>query len=266
MPLYLIFGVAALLISVVTLAYALKYVIASFLGKSHSEVDRSLISEVPITMRIPQVTLAVICLGLGVLPMMVLMVLYPAFSCLVPAGYLPSGYLPDFTSLFGTGLAGINLSFGDGISGMWNPLWMLIGVVFCFGLGYCVFKFSNAGGSRVRMAETWYGGREHAPGEVQYASRSFYMAFKQFFTLRVKGIDFEGFYPKSVPLPRIKMPQPLRAVLDIDRWLYYPFANGFVKISRWFSRAHVGIPQVYILWVIIGVIAAVIVLFALPAG
>ena len=261
MPLYLFFGVIALFISVVTLAYALKYMNASFLGKSHSEVNRSLITEVPVTMKIPQIILAVICFGLGVLPIMVLKLLYPAFKCLLPAGYLP-----DFTSLFGTGLAGVNLSFGGSISGMWNPLWLLIGTGFCFCLGYCVFKFASAGGSRVRVAETWYGGREHAPGEVQYASSSFYMAFKQYFALRVKGINFEGLYPKSVPLPRMTMPQPLRAVLDIDHWLYYPFAAGFLKLSRWFSRVHVGIPQIYILWVIIGVIVAIIVLFALPAG
>ena len=261
MPVYLVFGVVALFISVVTLAYALKYMNATFLGKSHSEVDRSLIAEVPITMKIPQVILAVICLGLGVLPIMVLKVLYPVLSSL-----LPSGYLPRFTALFGSGLAGINLSFADGISGMWNPLWLLIAMASCFGLGYLVFKFSSAGGSRVRVAETWYGGREHASGEVRYASPSFYVPFKQYFALRVKGIEFEGLYPKSFPLPKITMPQLLRAVLNIDQWLYYPFANGFMRLSRWFSRVHVGVPQVYILWIIIGVIAAIIVLFALPAG
>jgi hydrogenase-4 component B len=261
MPIYLVFGVAAFFMSVVTLAYALKYMNATFLGKSHGEINRSLITEVPISMKIPQIILAVICLGLGVLPIMVLKVLYPALNSL-----LPFGYLPRFTALFGSGLTGINLSFAGGISGMWNPLWLIIAAGFCFGLGYLVFRFSSAGGSRVRVAETWYGGRKHAAGEVRYTSLSFYVPFKQYFAFRVKGIDFEGLYPKTLHLPRMTIPQWLRAVLDIDHWLYYPFASGFVRLSQWFSRVHVGIPQVYILWIIIGVIAAIIVLFTLPAG
>jgi hypothetical protein len=152
---------------------------------------------------------------------------------------------------------------GQGIVGTWNPLWVLIAIVVLFALGYFI---SKAGGAPIRKAETWYGGREHAVEHVRYPSHSFYNPFKQIFAFKIGGIKFEGLYPKTISFPRITMPYTLRAVLDIDRWLYYPFANGFMKLSRWFSRIHVGVPQVYILWIIIGLIACIIVLFALPAG
>jgi hypothetical protein len=136
-------------------------------------------------------------------------------------------------------------------------------MVVLFALGYF---FSRAGRAPVREAETWYGGLEHSLEHVHYASHSFYRPFKQIFAFTVGGIQFEGLYPKAIRLPKLTMPHPMRAVLDIDQWLYYPFARGFLKLSEWFSRGQVGIPQVYILWIILGVIAAIAVLFALPAG
>ena len=261
LPLFVAFGVAALFISVVTLAYALKYFNGSFLGKSHGDIDRSSIVEVPVTMNIPQGILAVLCLGLGLFPILVIKVLYPSVAAL-----LPTGYLPRFAALFGSGITGVSLRIGGGVSGMWNPIWLLAAVVFCFGLGYVVFRLSHAAGARERVADTWYGGRVHEGAEVHYSSLSFYAPFKKYFAFRMWGIDFEGLYPKTFPLPRLRMPGVVTKVLDIDRWLYYPVANGFMKLDRWFSGVHVGIPQVYVLWMILGAIAAIIVLFTLPAG
>ena len=95
---------------------------------------------------------------------------------------------------------------------------------------------------------------------------SFYIPFKQLFSFTIGNTKFEGMYPKSLGLPKLAIPGGLKAVLDIDRWLYYPFVSGFMRLSRRFSRIHVGIPQVYVLWIVIGVIACIIVLFLLPAN
>jgi hydrogenase-4 component B len=257
-PIFIILGLVAIFISAVTLASFLKFLNSAFLGKLYTEGGVDIQGDVPLSMKIPQGILAFLCVFFGVVPLLPVRIIYNAISFILPVNYSPAA-----GALFGTSLPGFSLNLGQGIVGTWNPLWVLIAIVVLFALGYFI---SKAGGAPIRKAETWYGGREHAVEHVRYPSHSFYNPFKQIFAFKIGGIKFEGLYPKTISFPRITMPYTLRAVLDIDHWLYYPFANGFMKLSRWFSRIHVGVPQVYILWIIIGLIACIIVLFALPAG
>jgi hydrogenase-4 component B len=209
-------------------------------------------------MKIPQGVLAFLCIVFGVVPLLPIRMIHSAISSILPANYSPAA-----GSLFGTSMPGFSLDQGQGVFGSWNPLWVLIAVAILFALG---FFASRAGIARKREAETWYGGRNHAMEDVRYPSHSFYIPFKQLFSFTIGKTKFEGMYPKSLGLPKLAIPDGLKAVLDIDRWLYYPFVGSFMKLSRRFSRLHVGIPQVYVLWIILGVIACIIVLFLLPAN
>jgi hydrogenase-4 component B len=257
-PIFVILGLVAIFISAVTLASFMKFLNSAFLGRLYTEGAKDLHGDVPLSMKIPQGILAFLCILFGIIPLLPIRMIYGAIRSILPVRYSPA-----VDSLFGGSFPGFGLNLGQGGVGIWNPLWILIAMVVLFALGYF---FSRAGRAPVREAETWYGGLEHSLEHVHYASHSFYRPFKQIFAFTVGGIQFEGLYPKAIRLPKLTMPHPMRAVLDIDQWLYYPFARGFLKLSEWFSRGQVGIPQVYILWIILGVIAAIVVLFALPTG
>ena len=270
-PLFIALGIVAIFISAVTLAYSLKFLNSAFLGKLYTDgitEPKSGTSathfginpkgDVPLSMKIPQAILAFLCVLFGVAPLIPVRAIHNAISTI-----LPSNYSPEAGFLFGKSLPGMSINLGEGISGVWNPLWILAAFVVCFGIAYFIYKSARV---KVRQVSTWYGGREHEAKHVHYPAHSFYVPFKRFFAFRIGGIEFEGLYPKAITLPKIKMPKTLRAILDIDRWLYYPVVNGFMKFNRGFSKAHVGIPQVYVLWMIIGLIAAIIILFLLPKG
>jgi len=260
-PHFIILGIVAIFISAVTLASFLKFLNSAFLGKLHVEGETDTQGDVPLSMKIPQGLLAFFCLLFGVVPWLPVRMIYSAISYILPVNYSPAS-----GALLGTALPGFSLNSGQGTFGIWNPLWFLIAMVTLFALGFFI---SKAGMARTREAETWYGGREHAVEHVRYVSHSFYNPFKQLFVFTIGGIRFEGMYPRVLYPPRVNLSRiisGIKTISNIDQWLYFPFARGFLRLSRWFSRVHVGIPQVYILWIIIGVIAAMIVLFALPAG
>jgi NADH:ubiquinone oxidoreductase subunit 5 (subunit L)/multisubunit Na+/H+ antiporter MnhA subunit len=263
-PLFIVLGIAAIFISAVTLASFLKFLNAAFLGKFHLTKEGQggfgrVEKDVPLSMKIPQAILALLCVLFGVVPLIPIRAIHNAISTI-----LPSNYSPEVGLLFGNSLPGMNINMGEGISGAWNPLWILVAFVICFGIAYFIYKSARV---KVRQVETWYGGREHEAEHVHYPAHSFYVPFKQFFAFQIGGIEFEGLYPKTITWQtKIKMPKMLRAILDIDRWLYYPIVTWFMKFNRGFSRAHVGIPQVYVLWMIIGLVLSIIILFLLPRG
>jgi len=49
-------------------------------------------------------------------------------------------------------------------------------------------------------------------------------------------------------------------MLDFDRWLYTPAANAIDSAADRFSRTHVGIPQIYLLWIVIGALVVTAIL------
>jgi hypothetical protein len=57
----------------------------------------------------------------------------------------------------------------------------------------------------------------------------------------------------------------LRRFLEADRWLYLPLARGADRAAHGVARAHVGLLQVYLLWIILGA-AAVLALLLLVGG
>jgi hypothetical protein len=51
-----------------------------------------------------------------------------------------------------------------------------------------------------------------------------------------------------------KFPAPLRRALDFDQWFYAPTVKAIDRAADRVSRTHVGTPQIYLLWIVIGAI------------
>ena len=68
------------------------------------------------------------------------------------------------------------------------------------------------------------------------------------------------------PIWSVRVPQFLpkvRRVLEMDKWLYEPFAGLVQKAANGVSKTHVGTPQVYLLWMVIGAIVVVGIILAI---
>jgi hydrogenase-4 component B len=253
---FVLLGLAAIFISAVTLASFLKFINSAFLGKLRGAEGTSG-GDVPLSMIIPQGILAFLCVLFGVVPFLPIMMGYQAIRSALPAGAFPAS-----ASLFGKMWPGISLDFGMGkISGVWDPLWMIMAFFILIGV---VSLVARSGGAKVREVETWYGGLKHLPADTAYRGHSFYRPFKQIFTFHIKNIEFRGLYPTTFPRPKISMPQGVRTFLSPDQWFYYPLGRLFMKLTRGFSKSHTGHPQMYLLWIAMGVILVMVLVLSLP--
>src|SRR4030042_7198108 len=115
-------------------------------------------------------------------------------------------------------------------------------------LGYVIKRSCNA---EERDVENWYCGSIVGNEEAIFHSSSYYVFLKQYFTFLEKQyvpntLDFKTDFSK---------------VLNLDTWFYYPVSRGFISFSKWFAKSHVGIPQVYLLWPVIGAMITIFILF-----
>ncbi len=228
-PLFLVLGLIALFISLATLASFLKVLGSVFFGRA----DESLgIKEVPISMIVPQVVLAALCVLLGIFPQLVLRFVGHAIEGVTAT---PVAAV-DASRMWG----GLFLTDGSPVA-FWSPLAILAALAVLALLSYAI---QRAGGARTRSVPVWYCGEEHAPATVRYPASSFYLPFKH---------AFQGIYPSGkVHVP--KFPAPLRRALDFDQWLYAPTVKVIDTAADRVSRTHVGILQIYLLWIVIGAI------------
>ena len=234
-PLFLVLGLIALFISLATLASFLKMLGSVFLGRADENLR---IKEVPISMIVPQVVLAALCALLGIFPQFVLRFVGQAIEGVTAA---PIAAV-DASRTWG----GLFLVDGSPVA-FWSPLAILATLAILAFLSYAI---QRAGGARTRSVPVWYCGEEHASATVRYPASSFYLPFKH---------AFQGIYPSGkVHLPRF--PAPVRRVLDFDHWLYKPAATAVDKAAGRVSRTHVGIPQIYLLWIVIGAIVVTAIL------
>ena len=228
-PLFLVLGLIALFISLATLASFLKVLGSVFLGKAAENLG---IHEVPLSMVVPQVVLAALCVLLGIFPQLVLRSIGHAIEGVTA---MPLGGV-EASRIWG----GLVLMNGSAVA-MWSPLAALAALTV---LALLSFAIQRSGGAQTRPVPVWYCGEEHASETVRYRASSFYLPFKH---------AFQGIYPSgSVHVPRF--PAPLRHALDFDQWLYTPAAKAIDKAADRISRTHVGIPQIYLLWIVVGAI------------
>jgi hydrogenase-4 component B len=241
-PLFPLAGLVAMFISLVTLASFLKYLGSAFMGPRSGEGN---IREVPGTMVVPQVFLAGVCLLFGLFPMVPVTYLHQALVGLPEAQELSA--LPTLMG-GGPGLTIAPAGFGLAV---WAPLPIALGLLLLAG---CVYLgIQRVGGAEVREVPIWTCGEEEEPAALRYSAGSFYLPFKH---------AFRGVYPTFKVHPPA-FPRALRQALNPDGWLYVPVVRWVEHASRIVSRTHVGVPQVYLLWIVLG--AAVVVAVVLLA-
>ncbi len=238
-------ALVAMFISLVTLASFLKYLGGAFLGAA-TEVKG--IREVPMTMLAPQVVLATLCIAAGLLPIVPLRLVHQAVVGLPSAAGLPA-----LSALVGPGP---NLALvKDGVVlATWAPMPVAL-VLLVLGAA-AFFGLQRAGGAATRTVPVWAGGEEEEPALMRYRADSLYRPFKD---------AFHGMYPHVPPL-QLSVPVFVRRTLDLDRWLFRPIARGTADAARGVSRTHVGIPQVYLLWIIVGAVAVIMTILLVSGG
>ena len=239
-PLFLVLGLVAMFISLVTLASFLKVLGAVFLGAPD---PTRRVSEVPATMVTAQVVLAALCVLLGVFPFWPLRFIRDAVAASV------SVPVPSAAELLG-GPWGLSLSIGGAALAAWAPLVLVAGMVV---LGLIAFWLQRAGGAQTRQVPVWTCGEEHAAATVRYPASSYYLPFKH---------AFAGIYPRirwHVP----SLPAAVRHAFDADSWAYVPLGRLLERSAGAVSRSHVGVPQVYLLWIVVGAIAVVAIVLGL---
>ena len=232
---FVLTAVVAFFVGMVTLAYSLKFYGLAFLGPPVSEVDEP--RPIPGTMTFAQVFMAVVCLVIGLSP----------FWAIRLIGSI-SGI--DVSNTFATAPAGglVTLARDGAVPAFWSPVVFFGVLVLCFALAEIV---RAAGRAQQRAVPHWYGGEEHLDDEVRYRANGLYAPFNDIFA---------DIYP-SMSIPRLPSIKKLRSVLDLDGWLYGPLVGAGGRLVDRVSRSHVGIPQLYVVWQIAGMIIVVTLLF-----
>lgn len=252
-PLFLPFAIVAIFISTVTLASFLKFLGTLFLGKLYAEGREVEKGEVPLSMRVPQVVIAIFCVLFGIVPMLPIRLLGQAVGSI-----LPVQYQPPTQWMFGISPIGVRLNLGEGISGIWDPSFVVVALIICTFIAWLIYKTS---GAPVREVDVWACGEEHALNEIRYKAHGFYLPFQDFLSFRVGRYRVRTYFP-TLPKPRAGKLANLRKAFDFDKFYYWMVGVGRRFCER-FSAVHAGYPQLYVLWMILGLIIAIAVVFAL---
>lgn len=249
-PLFAVLGIVAMFISLVTLASFLKYLGGAFFGAvppamaERGDPPR----EVPGSMMIPQIVLASACVVFGLVPRWPLELVSRAV-----AGLRPDMNFHPLAALSADGL-GLRIAEeaggGAARSGAWSPLPIALALVALACFAY--YALQRAGGAARREVPVWTCGEDVAGHAGTYPATSFYLPFKH---------AFQGIYP-AAQLRAPRFPRRLRAAFDLDRWLYVPLGRAVEKGARQTSRTHVGIPQVYLIWIVAGAILVIAIMLA----
>jgi len=225
------YAVVALFASVLALAYGLKLVAATFLGQPSRLVREIEPREVPVTMRLPQWALGLLCLLVG---------LFPATALAVCRLAVPAALTTGAShALAGVNVLSVTTTLGPMTGGSFAPLWVL--VLFGFLLLVC-WGISRAGKAPVRMVEGWACGEVLDPEHLRYKASAYFWVFTEYFA---------NVYPK-VTVPKLQVSETTPPVLDVDRWAFGPIGRFCKRIAAALSTVHTGLPQTYMLWQSIG--------------
>ena len=240
LPVFILFGMMALFISSATLASFIKFFSTSFGGTMSKTLEARLRpgKDVPYSMRLPQNILAILCLVLGLFPWVPLMISSGGLT-----GSVYGTILNQLPAVFGNSVYGLTPVLNGGVtSGVWLPITGTFVFIGCLALAFII---SRLGKPQRRAVPLWNCGEVYTPDEVHYRATSYYLPMVSFFERLV--------YPE-LPTLHIKRPERIHKGLDFDRLLYYPLVDVVVRISQKFRKTHVGIPQAYMFYQIIGII------------
>jgi hydrogenase-4 component B len=237
--LFLFFGIVAIFISAVTLASFLKFMGATIWGAPGPAVTGVQKSPEGPWLSGSQIVLAIFCLGFGIIPVA------GAWLCHAAAApLLAAGSMPPFATLFGPSALTMTISDHGAVVGLWSPVIVGLILLAAFALALVIRRLAAA---PRRAVATWACGSEVPAEELRFRADGYYTPFKKFVHLILP--EWRGEWrPQRSEVPM--------NVLGLDRWLYQPVVRGVLALFRWFARSHVGVPQVYAAWLVIGFIGS----------
>ncbi len=243
-PFLVVLILVAMFISLVTLASFLKYYGSAYLGPPR-ELGAE-VKEACFAMLFPQWILVGGCVLFGLFPWIPLSAIQSGVAeVLAPGSGQPfGGVLATDLGLHPT----VGLTLGGAGLALWAPL--PITLTFLALTGAVYLGLQRAGGAKTREVPIWVCGEQEAPEALRYFAGSFYLPFKH---------AFQGLYP-SFRVHPVPFPAVLRRALNPDGWLYLPLARWMERVSRTVARSHVGVPQVYLLWIVLGAVGVVAVI------
>ena len=244
-PLLLLFGLVALFISLVTLASLLKYLGAAFLGQpsEHVAALQGKRNDVPAVMQAPQVVLGLACVFFGLFPTLPLTIVHRAIAPLATA---LSG--PTLAGTLGTSPLGLSFTAGGVTAGVWHPLAASVALAICVALSYGVARVARAPS---RVVPVWFCGAQVSSQEAHFEAHGLYDPFRR---------AFERVYV-TTGTPRIRYPVAFAKAFDVDAWLYGPLVRAGQRVAERVSRSHAGVPQLYLVWQLAGMVVVLVALF-----
>lgn len=248
MPLYLLYGVIAIFIGTVTLASFVKYLGTAYLGT----LPERFVGErkgCPASMEIVEIALAIICFLLGLLPAAVMHVLIIALQPVMDAAKMSH----SVGSLTFLPWAGFSVQWAGKATSAVAPVVVLAALLVSAGIVLCLHNLVSV---ESRPAAIWNCGESVLDERVRYRASSFYLPFKKL----IKPVY------RTMRMPSIGVPKLLIQSLDFDRWIYFPIARLFSRFSHACSRLHTGVPQMYLLWQVLGCMASIALLLWLTGG
>ena len=205
--LWIIWLSLAVIGSALTLASFVKFITGVFLGRARKEFND--VKEVSIAMWLPQVILALLCVGFGVF----------ATNLVIPKIFVPIVGDVQFT-------------------GSWNSATISFLVLISIILGIFIYLAGNI--KNFRTADSFIGG-EKLQEETGFSSTEFYN------TIANQNI-FSFIYKKAE-----------------EKWfdIYHIFRSMILWLFSRFSKVHNGVLSNYALWVFVGLIIMLILLFSI---
>jgi len=223
-------GLGLLVASLFSLLYAVKFFAAGFANRPMRPGNL----EVPATMRAAQVVLAAVAVGLGLAPGVVLAWIAGLLAPLPALAGAPG-------QTWGAALAPA--------TGAFAPLLMILLGAWALAIARGAIGSGVAPASR----EVWMGGMPADRGSPRIHPLGFYSPLRE--ALR-----------RAYPAPR--WPRPARPAwvvpaMDPDRWLYGPAARAGRQLVEALRQLHTGVPNVYLLWQLLGASALALLLLVL---
>lgn len=248
MPLYLFYGVIAIFIGTVTLASFVKYLGTAYLGTLPERFVGQR-KRCPASMEVVEISLAIICFLLGLLPAVVMSVLMTALRPVMDAARMNSSvgtmsFLP---------WGGFSVQWAGKASSAVAPAVVLVTLLVCAGIALCMHNLVSV---ESRPAAIWNCGESVEDERVRYRASSFYLPFKKL----IKPVY------RTMRMPSVRVPKLLIQAFDFDRWIYFPVARTFSCFSHACSRLHNGVPQMYLLWQVLGCVASIALVLWLTGG
>jgi hydrogenase-4 component B len=240
---YLLYAVIAIFMSTVTLAYFIKYLGTAYLGTLPEKYKDSPAGS-PKSMEIVQILLSAACVLLGLFPAGVVLLL---FRILHPILNIGNAGIKAGT-FYSLPWQGVMLGLGGEAVTSVSPVLVLLSLAVCGLVAYAIYRSVRV---ESRPAAIWNCGEVVADEDVRYRASSFYKPFRDLIRPVYRKFEF----------PKIPPPQPLVRGLDFDRWLYFPIGSAFVRIGKTFSRMHNGVPQLYLLWQVVGLVLSIMLVF-----